>query len=109
MTVWTITYRVDRPLRAPHSRVRGNSQLSRLALRCSFPYIRKINPSLQINLQAGFILLIVYAELIPHAPNRLDIVAFVAELTSKLLNMRINRSGVTEVIVIPHVIKYLLT
>ena len=109
MTQKQISLRVDRPLRASHSRVRGNSQLSRLALRCSFPYIRKINPSSQINLQAGFALLIVYAELIPHAPNCLDIIAFVAELTSKLLDMRINRSGVTEVIIIPYVIKYLLT
>ena len=46
---------------------------------------------------------------IPHPPYGFDEVAFFAHFASKLLDMGINSSGVTEIIIVPNVVQYFLT
>lgn len=103
MTV-SLYYRKDRLLRALRSRSRVHSQLPRVALRCSCPFVRKIKTASQVNLQAVFTLLTVFAQFIPHSPNRLYHIAFFTQFIPKLLHMCIYRSCIAEVIVVPHVV-----
>ena len=47
----------------------------------------------------------VHLELIAHPPDRLDVIALLSHLAAELLDMGINCTCVTEIIVIPNIIK----
>ena len=48
-------------------------------------------------------------ELIPHSPDGLDQFAFIAQLAAQLFYMRVNRTGIAEIVIIPYVIQYLFS